>query len=289
MKPISALLLGFGLACSLQAQAPAQPPLRFEVASIRPSAPVTQQVNIGLHMDGMQARIVSLSVRDYVAMAYKTRSYLISGPEWIEKKHFDISATMPEGAKVSEIDAPMKALLAERFGLKTHTTQKEVQVYVLTRGKRPLALQKSAVADAAPSEAVTIAAQGSGQGVSVNLGRGASYTFANNKFEGKKLDMKTLTDSLTIYLNLPVIDQTGLEGFYDVTLDITADDYRAMLLHAAMINGVVLPPQMQQMVDTATLPSLFDAFDRAGLKLESRKVPFDVVVVDAILETPTEN
>jgi uncharacterized protein (TIGR03435 family) len=285
MKPCFIAIL-IGSCPVLLAQAPAKAP-RFEVASIRPSAAIDQKVNVGLHMDGMQARIVALSLRDYIAMAYDTKSYLVNGPEWIATKRFDISATLPEGGKLEQIEDMMQALLVERFGMKTHRTQKEVPVYVLSRGKRPLALQKSSAE--AQEAAVTIAAQGSGQGVSVNLGRGASYTFANNKFEGKKLGLATLADSLSIYLNQPVVDQTELEGFYDVTLEITAEDYRAMLLRAAMVNGVVLPPQMQQMVDTATLPSLYDAFEKIGLKLESRKIPHDVIVVDAIAETPTEN
>ena len=90
-------------------------------------------------------------------------------------------------------------------------------------------------------------------------------------------------------MNLPVVDETNLTGFYDVSMDITAEDYRAMLIRAAIASGVVLPSQAQQLADSSTTPSLFDALDRLGLKLETRKLPMDVLIVDEIRKTPTEN
>jgi len=267
----------------------AQSVLQFEVASIRPSAQDNQRVDVGLHLDGAQARIASLSLRDYVGMAYRVRSYQVSGPDWIANERFDINATMPAGSKLDQIPEMMQALLAERFGLKFHRVQKEFPVYLLARGKRPLALRESSVDAAATPGAVTVSGSGSSAGVSVNLGGGASYTFANNKFEGKKLNMATLTDSLSAYMDLPVIDGTGLNGFYDFTLDITAEDYRSMLIRAAVANGVVLPPQALRLLETATTPSLFDAINNVGLSLEAKKMPLDVIVIDAVARTPTEN
>ena len=90
-------------------------------------------------------------------------------------------------------------------------------------------------------------------------------------------------------MNLPVVDQTNLSGFYDVTMEITAEDYRAMLIRVALAGGVVLPPQAQQFADSSATPSLFEAIDKLGLKLETRRMPMDVLVVDEIRRTPSEN
>ena len=265
--------------------------LQFEVASIRPTSPGNnQQVNVGLHLDGNQANIGAFSLRDYIRMAYQTGTNRISGPDWIGAERFDINATLPSGAKTKQIPEMLQALLAERFGLKFHREKKEFQVYVLSMGKKPLALRPTPP-DQAPvnSGSVNVAASGSGAGVAVDLGGGASYTFANNKFEGKKLDINSLVDSLAIYMDLPLVNETGLKGFYDVTLEIAPEDYRAMLLRAAMANGVVLPPQAQQLASISTTPSLFDAIEKVGLKLETRRMPMDVIVVDQMSKTPTEN
>ena len=65
-------------------QAAAATPPKFEVASIRPSPPAgTERVDVGLHMDGAQVRIVSLPMRDYIARAYRVKLYQVTGPDWI--------------------------------------------------------------------------------------------------------------------------------------------------------------------------------------------------------------
>jgi uncharacterized protein (TIGR03435 family) len=264
--------------------------LQFEVASVRPSAKGDEkQVNLGLHLDGTQAQINALTMRDYIGMAYELRPNKILGPDWLGIERFDIRATLPAGAKTKQIPEMLRGLLADRFGLRFHKEQKEFQVYVLALGKRPLALKPTNEKDIANPSDVNVAVSGSSAGVAVDLGGGASYTFANNKFEGRKLNMATLVDSLETYMNLPVVDETKLNGFYDVSLELANEDYRAMLLRAAMASGIALPPQAQQFADTATTPSLFDAIDKLGLRLETRRMPMEVLVVDEIRRTPTEN
>ena len=53
----------------------------FEVASIKPSAPVVDRVNIGVHVDGAQVRCTYLSIRDYIRMAYNFKDHQIVGPD----------------------------------------------------------------------------------------------------------------------------------------------------------------------------------------------------------------
>jgi uncharacterized protein (TIGR03435 family) len=276
-------LIGLFACSSLFAQK-----LGFEVASVRPTPPGDLgAVAVGLHLDGTQARIGSLPLRDYIAMAYKVKTYQVQGPDSLGDR-FDINATLPAGSKADQIGEMLQGLLADRFGLKFHREQKEFQVYSLTRGTRPLALRRNE--GAAPTgDSVTIAATGSNQGVSVNLGGGASYTFAGNKFDGKRLDMDTLVDSLAIYMNLPVVNTSGLDGFYDLTLELAQEDYTAMLIRAARANGITLPPQAQRLADSSSTPSLFDAIEKLGLKLETKKLPLDVLVIEQVAKTPTEN
>jgi uncharacterized protein (TIGR03435 family) len=283
MKPLAAAIL---FATATLAQTP-----QFEVASIRPSAPNRpDSVSVGLHMDGQQAHIASFSLRDYIAMAYKVRSAQVSGSDWIADTRFDINATLPPGGKPEQVGEMLQPLLADRFQLKFHREKKDFDVYALVRNNRPLALKLVVVDPAAPAAAaVNVSGAGSGAGVSVNLGNGSSYTFANNRLEGKKLDMATMVDTLELYMDRPMVDQSNLSGFYDVSLEITAEDYRVMLIRAGRANGIVLPPQVLRLIDGATTPSVFDAIEKLGLHLEPRKMPLDMIVVDQVSKTPSEN
>ena len=202
----------------------------------------------------------------------------------------ELNATLPAGTGIKDIPEMMQGMLVERFGLKFHRDKKDFQVYVLERGKKPLALKPSPVDEAAiDRSSVNIAGTGSSQGVAVSLGNGASYTFANGKFEGKRLDIPTMVDTLAMYMNLPVVNQSNIDGYYDVSFEITQEDYRAMLIRAGSASGMQLPPQLMQMAQIASTPSLFDAIDGLGLKMDSRKVPLDVIVVEQVSKTPTEN
>jgi uncharacterized protein (TIGR03435 family) len=136
----------------------------------------------------------------------------------------------------------------------------------------------------------TFTRSGSGQGISVNLGRGSSFNFADNKFVGKKLSMASLASTLERFLDRPVIDTTGVNGAYDVSIDLTPEDYRVMLIRAATAAGLVLSPDALRVLDGSPLPtSLFDGLAKCGVKLEISRAPLDVLVVDSARKTPTEN
>jgi len=265
--------------------------VQFEVASIRPAQPLSAQKTprLGLRMDGSQARISSYALRDYVAMAYRTKAKRVLGPEWIETVFFDVNATIPSGYKAEQIPEMLQSLLTERFQMKLHREQRELPAYVLSLGKGPLQLTELPADATDISGARTVGVSGSENGVGVNLGNGSSYTFSNNRFEAKKLTLANLGNQLERFLDRPVVDQTGLKGSYDLVLNVTEEDYQTMLIRVAVGAGIVLPPQALQRLEGATFPSLFESFEKLGLKLEARKLPQDVIVVDQASKTPTEN
>jgi len=265
--------------------------LEFDVATIRPSAQSPQDgVAAGVRIDGAQARCVALTLKDYIGIAYRVKLYQISGPDWIGSDRFDISATMAPGTAAQFTDM-MQHLLEDRFQVKVHREKKDFPVYVLEVAKGGLRMQESAPDPNAedPRAPVTVTGGGSAQGVSVNLGRGSSYTFGNNKFEAKRLTMSALAGNLERFVDRPIVDMTDLKGSYDFALDITDEDYRVMLIRAGLNAGVSLPPQALRLLDGASTPSLFDAMQKLGLKLDARKAPLDVVVIDSARKTPTDN
>lgn len=288
--------IGLGILLSagtLFGQNPAR--LAFEVASIRPSPGAPPQgVVAGARIDGAQFRTSYLTLKDYIAVAYKLKLYQITGPDWIRTERFDVTATLPDGALPAQAPEMMQSLLEDRFQLKTHREKKEFPVYALVIAKGGLKMTETppdadlASADARAPQEFTGA--GSNQGVSVNLGQGASFTFANNKFEAKKLNMATVAGTLERFLDRPIVDATDLSGRYDFSIPVTAEDYQAMLIRSAVVAGVILPPNVLRLIDGAPTPtSLFDGLEKLGLRLEPRKAPLDTIVVDSALKRPTEN
>jgi uncharacterized protein (TIGR03435 family) len=285
--------IGLGIVlggAALFAQNPTR--LSFEVASIRPSASVPQQgVAVGARVDGAQFHTSYLTLKDYISMAYRLRLYQISGPDWMGTDRFDVAASLPDGSLPSQVPSMMQTLLEERFQLKLHREKKDFPVYALEIAKGGLKMTETPELEKADPRALqTFGGTGSNQGVSINLGQGSSFSFANNKFEAKRLTMASLAGTLERFLDRPVVDMTDLKGSYDFSVDVTAEDYRAMLIRSAVVAGVVLPPEALRVLDGSSSPeSLFDGLAKLGLRLDPRRAPLDVLVVDGVLRTPTEN
>jgi uncharacterized protein (TIGR03435 family) len=288
--------IGLGIvlgASTLFGQNPARP--SFEVASIRPSAPGPPQQGVaGARIDGAQFRTAYLTLKDYIGVAYRLKLYQISGPDWIGTDRFDVAATLPEGTLPAQVPSMMETLLEERFQLKVHREKKEFPIYALEIAKGGLKMTEAPpspeLEKADPRAPQEFTGGGSNQGVSINLGPGSSVSFSSNKFEAKGLTMASLAGTLERFLDRPIVDMTDLKGRYDFSIDVTAEDYRAMLIRSAVVAGVVLPPDVLRFLDSASSPeSLFDGLAKLGLKLEPRRAPLDVLIIDGALRMPTEN
>jgi uncharacterized protein (TIGR03435 family) len=267
----------------------------FEVASIRPSINAPRQaVSAAGRTDGAQFRISGLTIRDYISMGYGVKLNQISGPDWITTDRYDIAATLPEGTGPDQVPGMMQRLLEDRFELKTHREKKDFPVYALRLSSAGLKMAEVAPEPGRePSDAKvpqTFTRQGSGRGISIDLGQGSSFNFANNRFEAKKITMASLASMLERFLDRPVIDFTGVNGLYDVEFDLNPEDYRVMLIRAATAAGLVMSPDSLRVTDASPAPtSLFEGLAKFGLKLEPHRAPLEVLVVDGVRKTPTEN
>jgi uncharacterized protein (TIGR03435 family) len=231
-------------------------------------------------------------MKDLIGFAYRMKTSQVLGPDWLASEIFEIAATLPAGSTPAQVPEMMQALLAERLQMKVHREKKEFPVYVLEIGKGGPKLQESPPdpdgGDTA-DKGTEIAVSGSSQGVSANLGRGSSYSFTNNRLEAKKLAMAQLVNVLERFLDRPIVAMTNLKGRYDFALNITEEDYRAMMVRAALASGVILPPAALRALDNGSPVSLFSAFEKLGLRLDGRKAPLDMIVVDEVRKTPVEN
>ncbi|HUB82044.1 MAG TPA: TIGR03435 family protein [Bryobacteraceae bacterium] len=290
-----------------------QTPLSFEVASIKKAEPLSVnsvmsgKMHLGMVIDNAQVTIKSMSIAELMRVAYKVKSYQVSGPEWMSAERYSITAKMPEGARRDDVPAMIQALLADRFKLVFHRETREQSVYALTVMKSGLKMKESAPEDAAPASApggpaapqAPAPSDGSAQvrvNVTSDTGGTTNTTTPNGDLRmqprenGMRLvftrtNSSGMVDWLGRFVENPVIDDTGLKGRYDFTLDVGWGDMMALARAAGMSIPVQLPPSAMDPGSSA----VFSAIQQYGLKLEPRKAPIDMLIVDRVEKTPTDN
>ncbi|HLK66593.1 MAG TPA: TIGR03435 family protein [Bryobacteraceae bacterium] len=224
----------------------------FEVASIKPN-----QSGAGVSsIRGSTGRITmeNVSLRKVALWAYgipDDRDYALVGPDWMGIERFDIQATFPAAAGPEQVRQMTQKLLADRFQLTQHRESRERSIYGLVVAKN---------------------------GPKIHAGEdGQSRTSsAPGRFEATKVTMAKFADLLAKYLGQQVTDATGLPGVFDFKLEWAPDDARKMPEDAVP--------------DGTSGPSLFTALqEQLGLKLEGRKGPVEILVVDHMDRMPTGN
>jgi uncharacterized protein (TIGR03435 family) len=259
---------------------------QFEVASVKPSEPMTPgSISVGVHIDGAMVRCNYLSLINYMTMAYDVKDYQIEGPEWMTGEHYDIVAKRPEGVEGEKmLRGMMASLLEDRFKLVTHRETKDLPAYELVVGKGGLKIKEIPPDPDTPDQTkVDVNVTGGGRGgTTVDLGGGSSLTYGLNKLEAHKVTIASIMDSLSKFLDRPVVDMTGLTGRYNFTLDYSVEELKN-LVRASGGDASHIPDF------GGDQPSIFTSVESLGLKLEGRKTAVPVIVVDSAQKTPTAN
>ena len=227
----------------------------FEVATIKPSKPDAQ--GHGITFDGTRFVTRNTSLSALISFAYGVHPKQIIGQAaWFDTEKFDISAKpdTPGAPDKQQLQTMTKKLLVDRFQLKFHSDKKELSVYTLVPGKTPPKLTK-AQADA---------------GTLPGLGfRGLGKLVVHNATMGDFADLMQ-----EAVLDRPVVDQTGIPGRWDFTLDWTPDESQFGGL------GIKVPPPSDK---ADAPPPLFSAIqEQLGLKLEATKTAVSVMVIDHV-------
>ncbi len=271
----------FALACAAFAQTPA-----FEVASVKPSRPQSSGAPIGATIDAQNVRISNFSLFNLMLLAYQVKPHQVSGPAWMTTETYDIQAKLPEGGRRDQVPAMLQTLLAQRFGLRVHRETREFNVYALVVDKSGPRMKPSSAGEAPPTPNGVVRG-----GVTGDARGGATYTSPTGDsrvsagpggslhIECSKMTMLGLANLAGRYRDRPVVDQTGLAGAYDFELDVSAEDVRDA---ARAYDARPSTPDPSGVSLDASLRKL-------GLKLESRKAPAEVIVVDKVEKVPVEN
>jgi len=288
-------LLLLALACAAFAQTPA-----FEVASVKPAEPITPalvqsgRLKMGVSIDSIHVRIDKLSLFELIALAYQIKGHQISGPNWMVTARYDIQAKLPEGGKRGQVPAMLQTLLAERFGMRVHRENRNLNISALVVAPGGPHLKPSPVEEAAPqvpggpiSGGISVAAGGAA--TSTGPSGDSKVTPGENgniHVENTKMTLANFAGFIGRYCELPVLDMTGLQGAYEMQFDVSGEEVR----NAARAHGFAIPPPPagEALSDPAGV-SLVSSLRRLGLKLESRKAPIEVLVIDKVEKVPTEN
>jgi uncharacterized protein (TIGR03435 family) len=247
------------------AQAPATPPANtdsatFAVSVVKPSGPdSSRSVKFS---PGGRLTVRYATVRLLIKIAYNLNDdELTGGPAWIGDKRFDIDATpdAPDGDVVNQVRnrQRLQGLLADRFQLDLRSEMRMMSTYALVVGKSGPKLKKSEAAPDAPTQFHASAGE-------VMLTNSTLDQFAN---------------AVSDWVGQPVLNQTGLDGKYDLRLEWTPDQ------PAATADSAGAPVDQP----TNSGPTIFTALQQQlGLSLEPRKNQALCKVVNRV-QLPSEN
>jgi uncharacterized protein (TIGR03435 family) len=246
----------------------------FDAASIKPVAPIVGPFLPGTRrtcpVDGCGGpgtgdpghwAFAYTSLNWLIQAAYSLRPYQLEGPGWLDAARFDLDTTVPQGATREEARLMLQNLLADRFQLKVHRTTKELPIYALLVAKGGPKMRESAQ-----------------RPPGADRGRGTVIR-VTKQFEFDAMPMAMFADTLADEVDRPVVDMTGLTTTYEIRLNFAPLKVPAFMRESAATAR-----------DQESGPALFTALqEQLGLKLESRKGPVTMVVVDSALKQPTEN
>jgi uncharacterized protein (TIGR03435 family) len=263
------------------------PKPEYEIVSIKPTDPNNRVGRSGLLYtpDGFTAKNVGGWA--LLRAAYEVENYQISGaPKWFDTEHFDIEAKMTP-ALADEIQKlglqksqplrqqMMQALLADRFNLTAHRETKDVPIYSLVIARSGSKLQEPKPGETYDHGIKSPEGQPYKDAIFFS-GRAGTITMS-----AQAASMTSLAGVLSGQLNRPVVDKTGLAGFYDFSFPFAPEEVQSA---AVPSSGVPAPAAPE-----SNLPTLMVAIEEhLGLKLESGKGPAPIIVIDRI-EKPSGN
>jgi uncharacterized protein (TIGR03435 family) len=244
----------FGLAFSQPAVAPS-----FEVASVKPAKElvVNGWHSIGgvppIAPDQKSIHLASVTLMSLISRAYDVQPPdSVSGPPWLSTERYEIDAKAPEAAKQGQVPAMLQTLLVERFHLRVHRESKGVRGYALVAVK-----SASALSPADPNAPKGSTLSGSGHLV----------------YSG--ITLAGFAAALGRLIAQPVLDATGIDGTFNITLDAAPDSLPGLNARTKAADS--------------GYPSVFAALKQFGLALEPRNVTVNILVVDSADRVPVPN
>lgn len=280
-----ALVASIGLAQSQTAETSTP---KFEVTSVRPNKSPDPGKALLQFLPGGRFVATNIPLFQVIAAAWNLslqtqRLTLASGvrmPDGI----YDIEAapekgTFPPGLtpeeRVLRTRLMLQALLEDRFKLRIHREPKERPVYALVIGKGGPKLEKSKFQE-----------QDCGEEIGPRLLSNPACHWLdggqNRGLHGASVTIRSVAEYAENFTDRPLLDKTGLTGFYD----IQTEGWAPMKVTPASLDGA--PRNGDANVDNSDRPTLFNVFEKLGLRMESQRAVIEMFVINQV-ERPSEN
>jgi uncharacterized protein (TIGR03435 family) len=306
------------LSCCLAYGQAVDKALTFEAATVKPATPPVPDAQGRIFMMGPSGgpgtkdpgriRYPYMTLKNLLMNAYDVKNFQISGPAFLDTERFDVVATMPPDTAKEQFRVMLQNLLAERFKLTIHRETKELPMYTLVVGKGGPKMKESEEAPAAkdgdPPPPAPLPSQPKigADGFPILPLAGRSGLFAimmagrGTRLIGQQQTMLDLANRLTGQLSRPVNDETALKAKYDFTLTFSQEG-----LSGPMGPMGPMPPPPPAggagggapsgtLSEVEPPPDLFSAVQvQLGLRLEPKKGPVGMIVIDHVEKTPSEN
>jgi len=263
----SARSAGLAALAAFAAFAQTAAPPSFEVASVKVD---TVGTNEGpgrgrpiVNTDPGSLSMKNVPLKAVIQWAYHVYPYQVSGPSWIDTDRFAIDAKTPGPASEDQRRQMLQTLLAERFKLAFHRETKELGAYVVTVGKNGPKFKES-----------------EGEGEMELKPNGRAGITIRHATMAQLADMINSELGDSPFMVRLVVDQTGLKGRYDFSIDMT----NVMGITSPVERGAPGsgPDEMLNLV-------LGAISDQLGLKFEAKKTAVEVLVIDHAEKVPVEN
>jgi uncharacterized protein (TIGR03435 family) len=277
--------------------------LAFEVTSVKrlpPAGDGPLMVRLG-GIDGNRwiAQNVTLGmlIRSAYGQRFGLEGQIVGGPSWIQSDRFDVTGVAAAIPTRDESQQMLQRLLADRFKLVVHTEQREMPVYALKvadgRGKlgrdlkatnvdcQALQAEQKRTGVRAPPPAPRKAGDAAAPCSNFVMMGGTTMILENGA-----ATMAQLSSSLSGPVGRPVIDRTGLAGYFAYRVEFAREPGTPGLLGGP---PTPMPPGAAGAAAPGDQPSVFSAVqEQLGLKLEPTREPVDVLVIDSA-QPPTED
>jgi uncharacterized protein (TIGR03435 family) len=267
----------------------------FEVASVKKHVQDSDGGRgIRIMMGGpdvSQFRASNVTAKMLIGTAYSVKEFQIAGgPSWISSERWDIDAKVEDSvaAQLKQLSRQrqnaqqalmIRSLLLDRFKLQVTRATKDGNVLALVVAKGGPKLKEVLPPDPQAGPGPPPAPITPGQlptpapGQTMMMMTNGLATLASNA-----VPIANLVNQLSLQLGQQVVDQTGLTGTYQYTLQFSPQ---------GGLGG--MPPPGADAASDSNTASIFTALqEQVGLKLESVKGPVDTITIDHI-EEPSEN
>ncbi len=294
VRPRSCFVLVAFAVCAQTTKSP-----RFEVASIKPSAPGGSPHGqpagmaggerctplFGAPSSSLQYSLFNCTVRELVGRAWNLQAFEFSvpaDPAWLSSARYDITAKAAVSANALQHAQMLQPLPEDRFRLKWHREKREEPVYYLTIAKRGAKLTPTKPGSCTPWDH-----KGPPPPPYPDKPPTCDYVLFPRipdspgiGMEGIGVSMTSFAEHLTGMFGRPVIDRTGIATLFDVHIKFTRESAGAFANRSDAPVAIAPEP--------SGLPSIFTAIRSLGLNIEAGKGPVDVFVIDSA-QRPSAN